>query len=66
MLWQTTSNISTMFSMVSEFLTGFVGAIVDVIELIFANSWLALVIIGVPVALLIFKWAKGLAKVKTK
>lgn len=52
--------------MVKAFLEGFLGCVIDVIGMIFDNAWLALVIVGIPLGMLIFRWAKKLAKIRTK
>lgn len=51
--------------MVKAFLEGFLGCVIEVIKMIFDEPWLALVIVGIPLSMLIFRWAKKLAKIKT-
>ena len=60
------ADISGLFSIVVSFITGFLGCIVDVIEYIVADAWLALLLVAVPLGFLIFTKAKGIIKFKGK
>lgn len=69
MIWETSSlgvnSLTAVFTMVKAFLEGFLGCVIEVIKMIFDEPWLALVIVGIPLSMLIFRWAKKLAKIKT-
>lgn len=62
----TSVDLSSIFELVTSFLMGFLGCIVDVINYIISDPWLALVIIVIPLAMLIFNWAKKTAKIKSQ
>lgn len=62
----TVVGMSSLWSIITSFITGFLGAIVTVIEYVIADEWLALFLVAVPLGFVVFRWAKGLVKFKSR
>lgn len=56
--------MENLWTIITSFITGFLGAIVTVIEYVIAEEWLALFLVAVPLGFVVFAWAKGLIKFK--
>lgn len=56
---QTTSGVSAIIGMGTEFVTGFVGMLGDTIDAFMDESMLMFFVFAIPIGMLVFKSVKG-------